>query len=1120
VSGHNDTQLREVHQFHSGTAVGDAITNEMLSWQLHLRQLGYVSEVYAQYIPDSLSSAVLDIADYRPPAGSVLLLHHSMGHDLLEQVLDHPHHVVPVFHNITPIEFIDEPYMRKYARIGRAQLRTLAGVASAAIADSNLNRREMLRAGFLSATVLPVKTEFTSYKSVGEPAGSDWLFVGRVVPSKGQVDLVDAFADALECHDSGQHLVLIGDTSDRSYVARLEASISHHNLTERVRLLGKVSDATLAAEYRAAGLYVSMSKHEGFGVPLLEAMAAGLPVVAYGVAAVAETMGGAGVVVRDGDTKAFVQACVSLQTNADLHSRTLEQQRVRLARLEQFDVAAALQAVIAEACGTARRLTVQVQGPFETSYSLATLNRELALALDDDPALDVSIFATEGPGDYVPDPDDLERVPAAAGLFAKSVGVPNPDVVIRQMYPPRVDDSPGALTFQYFGWEESRLPARYVHDFNQHLDGIGVMSSFVQCVLRDSGVTVPIEVVGVGVRQPDLEHADHVQALDDLRAFRFLHISSAFPRKGVDILLRAYFDSFTADDDVSLILKTFPNPHNEVRALLDELMSQYTNLPHLVWIDHDMPDSQIDALYRAASVYVHPARGEGFGLTVAEAMNAGVPVIAPASTGLADFVDDTTATTVPFSTSPALTHLSVPGSMWVEPDGNAVATAMRLAYDHPDDPDVRVRADRARARITSEFDWKSVAARFAAFVQRERHRQAAPHIALVTTWNSRCGIAEYSADLVNTAAEKWSTDIFADQRFQLVEPTLEEFVSRTWIADPRASIDDLLRELDESPAEIVHVQHNYGFVGLRQLGSLIRREAERRSVIVTLHRTEDLSTADLDLRIADIAAELALADRVIVHQHDDAERLNALGVQRTEIIPIGARQFAVVPVPSARQRLELKVPPDMSVIATYGFLLPHKGTLELIQAIGLMRQRGMQVALLAVCALHTDPLSSAYEAVCLAEIERLDLGESVRMVTDFLAPEVAHLLLSTADVVALPYHASAESSSAALRFVLPVGRAVLASDIGIFADASDCLVLVEAPPTPEDLADVLSRLVNDPRALDEYAAKSLHLAHESSLDRSTAEHTKVYRDVLAERASRHGPGLVTDAPPSRDEVQK
>jgi len=76
VSDHNDTQLREVHQFHSGTAVGDAITNEMLSWQLHLRQLGYVSEVYAQYIPDSLSSAVLDIADYRPPAGSVLLLHH------------------------------------------------------------------------------------------------------------------------------------------------------------------------------------------------------------------------------------------------------------------------------------------------------------------------------------------------------------------------------------------------------------------------------------------------------------------------------------------------------------------------------------------------------------------------------------------------------------------------------------------------------------------------------------------------------------------------------------------------------------------------------------------------------------------------------------------------------------------------------------------------------------------------------------------------------------------------------------------------------------------------------------------------------------------------------------
>ena len=259
----------------------------------------------------------------------------------------------------------------------------------------------------------------------------------------------------------------------------------------------------------------------------------------------------------------------------ELRTRMIAHQDQRLARLEAFDIDGFLDRVVRRAAGTLSGTTVQVQGPFETSYSLAILNRELALHLDQRPDLDVSIYATEGPGDYTPNPVDLAAHPDATRLYERRTTAPFPEVAIRQMFPPRVADSTAGMTFQYFGWEESRLPASIVDDFNRHLDGIGTMSTYVKEILAGSGVSVPMHVVGVGVHQPDPDAICEAPELEDLRAKRFLHISSAFPRKGVDVLLRGWFETFDADDDVSLVLKTFPNPHNDVGAQLAALRAEF-----------------------------------------------------------------------------------------------------------------------------------------------------------------------------------------------------------------------------------------------------------------------------------------------------------------------------------------------------------------------------------------------------------------------------------------------------------------------------------------------------------------------------------------------------------------
>ena len=512
-------------------------------------------------------------------------------------------------------------------------------------------------------------------------------------------------------------LVLVGDTSDSEYVSLVQEEADRLRVSDRVVLLGKISDTQLKAAFRSAGVFVSMSEHEGFGVPILESMAAGVPVVAFGAAAVPETMNGAGVLLRRKDPALVAAAVQSVQSDPGLRDRLIERQLLRVRQVGSFDTKALLQRVAERASGKETPTEIQIQGPFETSYSLAIVNRRLALGLAGSSDYAVSIYATEGPGDYEPAASSLTQYPEAAELFHRSTQVPFPDVVIRQMYPPRVIDTPGGITCEYFGWEESRIPQSVAGDFNRYLDGVGVMSEFVRDVLRDSGVTIPIRVVGVGVESPDTEAEVDAPELTDLRRFRFLHISSAFPRKGVDVLLRAYFAAFDGGDDVSLILKTFPNPHNRVAQTLEQLRRDHPDPPDVRWIDRDLDDQEIQGFYRFAHCYVHPARGEGFGLPVAEAMAAGVPVISVAYSGLADFVSEQTAVTVPFTITPAETHLELSDSVWAEPDAEQLAVELKRMVDSPGERGVLERVRRARELITDRFSWHATVKRWESFIE-------------------------------------------------------------------------------------------------------------------------------------------------------------------------------------------------------------------------------------------------------------------------------------------------------------------------------------------------------------------------------------------------------------------
>lgn len=1106
------SQFSGVHQFHSGTASGDAVTQQMLFLREHLRTMGYHSEIYAEHVAKELAYEIRDVDSYDGSTSELLLVHHSMGHTAFETVLSVKSPIITVFHSITPARFFDDPHLRRFVRLGLQQLRVLAKRSLFGIADSNHNREEMYDAGFASVSVIPVRTDFSAPRSVRSTRASgshDWLFVGRVAPNKCQLDVVRAFAAYNRFFDSRSQLTFVGDLTLEDYVDEIRQEAKRLAIETKISLTGKVSNDELWNHYGRAGLFICMSQHEGFGVPLLEAMAAGLPVIARAEAAVPETMGGAGILLDDSEPWTVAALAHLVADDDDFRHRLVAHQDQRMSRIEAFDIDSALRSIVSEAANGARDLSVQIQGPFETSYSLAVLNRELAEGLSADGSLDVTIYATEGPGDYEPHPDDLARHPDAALLHDASNGVQFPDVVVRQMYPPRVDDSNGGLTFQYFGWEESLLPSEYVMDFNRYLDGIGVMSQFVEKVLRDSGVVVPISVVGVGVTAPNPAATLQAAELAGLRGFRFLHNSSAFPRKSVDLILEAFFTSFSGDDDVSLVLKTYPNPHNDVATLLDKLSASHSNPPDVRWIDRDLDRTEVDALYVLASSYVHPARGEGFGLPVAEAMLARVPVISVAATGLAEFVSDSTATVIPFTVEPADTHLSVPGSEWVEPDLDALRTAMLAAFRGDDSANRQERVRTARALIESKYSWASVCSRWNDFIREQYVRRPGLKVAMVTTWNSRCGIADYARSLSAALGTRVDIEPYADKAAVPLSLLDEEDVFRSWDHGIVEVIDPLLEALAQSTADIVHVQYNWGFFSLGELAKIIESEGPHRPVVVTLHRTADLELDGQTFSLRSIAPSLKRAAAVIVHQISDVDRLREMNVvTNVRCIPIGCAPLRSLDRDEAR--LAHRTDRSTFLIGTFGFLLRHKGTIELIRALRVLRDEGLDVQLLAVCALHPDPSSTAYRSECLAEIRKLGLEDRVTLATDFVPNDEVIELLSMTDLIALPYAPTDESSSAALRYILPIGRPVIVSDLPIFDDAWEAVAHTPSPVDPLALAGQIRSLVENPLLRAQLVEASRRFCREHSWPAVGRSTLSVYHDVQNAQGQPTRPKIPTD----------
>jgi glycosyltransferase involved in cell wall biosynthesis len=279
-----------------------------------------------------------------------LLYHSSVGSPVADFVMSRPEPLLVDYHNITPASFFVrwEPVVAGALSLGRRQLGRLAARTTLGLADSSFNARELTELGYASTAVVPILLDIDRLDAATpDPrrlellerrraqGGVDWLFVGRIAPNKAQHDVIKALAAYRRFHDPHARLHLVGGSSSHSYLEALRAFVDALELGGAVDIAGPVSDGELAAYFTAADVFVSCSEHEGFLVPLLESMHRGLPIVAYGAAAVPETLGDAGIVLRTKHPFSVAAAVDRVITDDGVRSRLVAAGR---ARLEEFSI--------------------------------------------------------------------------------------------------------------------------------------------------------------------------------------------------------------------------------------------------------------------------------------------------------------------------------------------------------------------------------------------------------------------------------------------------------------------------------------------------------------------------------------------------------------------------------------------------------------------------------------------------------------------------------------------------------------------------------------------------------------------------------------------------------------
>lgn len=569
--------------------------------------------------------------------------------------------------------------------------------------------------------------------------------------------LIRAWAEAFE-PDDDVTLVLRcytrarfdGDSSG-SVSAMVEAELAALGLSREdvapIVVMGRQLPASSMPHLLAAAdVFVGVSRGEGWGRPLLEAMACGVPTIG--------TRWGGNLDFMNDDNSLLIEvedlmpvddrmdvafyrghrwAQPSAGHLAELLRRAAGDPALRRSlgkraradverRWQWAQVGATAEARLRDLAARSSRTTgdlhprageapplIRWKGDLLADHSLATVNRELVQRLSQSSELEfeaTTIEAAHDPGYLV----SLHRV----GRIGQPVRRRHVSIEIRHAWPPDLSVASEGRLVLIQPWEFGGVPEDWIGPMSTHIDETWVPSTWVRdCYLRSGIPGDRVAVVPNGVDVDTFSPDGTRLPLMTDRSVRLLFVGGTIARKGFDLLLDTYLSVFGPDDDVCLVIKPFGSDSIYQGSSMDErvraVMSDPRN-PAVELVEQRLSREEMAALYRACDVLVHPYRGEGFGLPVAEAMACGVPPLVTGYGACLDFCDDTTGWLVPAREVPLRLPDMTPGPAgfwWAEPDPAVLADLM--AHVTTAGEERASKGAAARLRIAGSFTWERAA---------------------------------------------------------------------------------------------------------------------------------------------------------------------------------------------------------------------------------------------------------------------------------------------------------------------------------------------------------------------------------------------------------------------------
>lgn len=339
----SETKKKRVFQIVSSLNFGDAVGNDVIAIQNYLKKNNIVTAIFTNSIHSKIEFGTAFLIDKLPKLreDDIIVYHFASEDPLCEMIKQASCKVVLRYHNVTPPKFFHgfDFAAEMNTKKGLEQIRELAPYIDYGIVVSEFNKQDLINMGYTCPIeVAPILIQFDDYKKKPSQSVIDKysdgrhniIFVGRMAPNKKVEDVISAFATYKMTYDKDARLFLVGNYNEEDkYYKFLRKHISKLQV-EDVFFSGHIPFDEILAYYTIADVFICMSEHEGFCVPLVEAMFFEVPIVAYLQCAVPDTLGGTGVGIENKDFEIIAMKMNELLQDEVYRNRIIQAQKKRL----------------------------------------------------------------------------------------------------------------------------------------------------------------------------------------------------------------------------------------------------------------------------------------------------------------------------------------------------------------------------------------------------------------------------------------------------------------------------------------------------------------------------------------------------------------------------------------------------------------------------------------------------------------------------------------------------------------------------------------------------------------------------------------------------------------------